>query len=110
VWTDRLTACDVYRAKCYRVDPVPGIEDQYFAYIAYDLDLFEEGSVVNGPLSRSRLSNFYRALHFLGRYTLSTVHWQTTGISVPRVLSLAGVQDARLDINDSAFLSRSLAS
>jgi hypothetical protein len=42
-----LTACDVYRAKCYRVDPVPGIEDQYFAYIAYDLDLFEEGSVVN---------------------------------------------------------------
>ena len=24
VWTDRLTACDKYRAKCYRVDPVPG--------------------------------------------------------------------------------------
>jgi ribulose-bisphosphate carboxylase large chain len=47
VWTDRLTACDVYRAKCYRVEPVPGSEDQYFAYIAYDLDLFEEGSVVN---------------------------------------------------------------
>ena len=23
VWTDRLTACDKYRAKCYRVDPVP---------------------------------------------------------------------------------------
>ena len=21
VWTDRLTACDKYRAKCYRVDP-----------------------------------------------------------------------------------------
>ncbi len=47
VWTDRLTACDVYRAKCFRVDQVPGSEDQYFAYIAYDLDLFEEGSVVN---------------------------------------------------------------
>ncbi len=47
VWTDRLTACDVYRAKCYRVDPVPGSEDQYFAYVAYDLDLFEEGSIVN---------------------------------------------------------------
>ena len=24
VWTDRLTACEKYRAKCYRVDPVPG--------------------------------------------------------------------------------------
>ena len=24
VWTDRLTACDQYRAKAYRVDPVPG--------------------------------------------------------------------------------------
>ena len=23
VWTDRLTACDIYRAKAYRVDPVP---------------------------------------------------------------------------------------
>jgi ribulose-bisphosphate carboxylase large chain len=47
VWTDRLTACDVYRAKCYRVDPVPNSPGQYFAYIAYDLDLFEEGSIVN---------------------------------------------------------------
>ena len=24
VWTDRLTACELYRAKAYRVDPVPG--------------------------------------------------------------------------------------
>ena len=24
VWTDRLTACDAYRAKAYRVEPVPG--------------------------------------------------------------------------------------
>ena len=24
VWTDLLTACDIYRAKAYRVDPVPG--------------------------------------------------------------------------------------
>jgi len=47
VWTDRLTACDLYRAKAYRVDPVPGSPGQYFAYIAYDLDLFEEGSIAN---------------------------------------------------------------
>ncbi len=47
VWTDRLTACDKYRAKCYRIEPVPGNPNQWFAYIAYDLDLFEPGSVVN---------------------------------------------------------------
>src|SRR5947207_753784 len=46
VWTDRLTAHEHYQAKYYRVDPVPGT-DQHIAYIAYDLDLFEEGSVAN---------------------------------------------------------------
>jgi ribulose-bisphosphate carboxylase large chain len=47
VWTDRLTACEVYRAKAYRVDAVPNSPGQYFAYIAYDMDLFEEGSIAN---------------------------------------------------------------
>src|SRR5690349_20878501 len=47
VWTDRLTACERYRAKCYRVEPVPGSPGSYFAYIAYDLDLFEPGSIAN---------------------------------------------------------------
>src|SRR3569832_296401 len=47
VWTDRLTAADHYRAKCYRIDPVPGAPGSWFAYIAYDLDLFEPGSIVN---------------------------------------------------------------
>ncbi|RYF62702.1 MAG: ribulose-bisphosphate carboxylase large subunit, partial [Comamonadaceae bacterium] len=47
VWTDRLTACDMYRAKAYRVDPVPGIPGQFFCYVAYDLSLFEEGSITN---------------------------------------------------------------
>ena len=47
VWTDRLTAADQYRAKAYRVDPVPNNPGQYFCYIAYDLILFEEGSIAN---------------------------------------------------------------
>jgi len=47
VWTDRLTACDRYRAKAYKVEPVPGSADQFFAYIAYDLNLFEPGSIAN---------------------------------------------------------------
>ena len=45
VWTDLLTACERYRAKAYRVDPVPNATDQYFAFIAYECDLFEEGSL-----------------------------------------------------------------
>jgi len=57
VWTDRLTAYEHYQAKCYRVDPVPGSEDQYIAYIAYDIDLFEEGSIAN--LTSSIIGNVF---------------------------------------------------
>ncbi|HKH88689.1 MAG TPA: form I ribulose bisphosphate carboxylase large subunit [Acidimicrobiales bacterium] len=57
VWTDRLTDHERYQGKCYRVDPVPGSPDQYIAYIAYDLDLFEEGSVAN--LSSSIIGNVF---------------------------------------------------
>src|SRR6202522_1390991 len=57
VWTDRLTACEAYRAKAYRVDPVPGAPGQYFSYIAYDLDLFEEGSIAN--LTASIIGNVF---------------------------------------------------
>src|SRR3990167_4701332 len=31
VWTDRLTACDSYRAKAYKVEAVPGRPGEYFA-------------------------------------------------------------------------------
>ncbi len=57
VWTDRLTACDAYRAKAYRVEPVPGAPDQWFAYIAYDLALFEGGSISN--LTASIIGNVF---------------------------------------------------
>jgi ribulose-bisphosphate carboxylase large chain len=56
VWTDRLTPYEHYQAKCYRVDPVPGT-DQYIAYIAYDIDLFEEGSIAN--LTSSIIGNVF---------------------------------------------------
>ena len=57
VWTDRLTAHEHYRAKCYRVDPVPGRDGEYIAYIAYDIDLFEEGSIPN--LTSSIIGNVF---------------------------------------------------
>jgi len=57
VWTDRLTAAEKYRAKAYRVDPVPNEPGQYFAYIAYHLDLFEPGSIAN--LTASIIGNVF---------------------------------------------------
>ncbi len=57
VWTDRLTAHTHYQAKAYRLDPVPGNPDQHIAYIAYDLDLFEEGSIAN--LTSSIIGNVF---------------------------------------------------
>ena len=57
VWTDRLTTYEHYQAKCYRVEPVPGAEGQFIAYIAYDLDLFEEGSIAN--LTSSIIGNVF---------------------------------------------------
>jgi len=62
VWTDRLTAHEHYQAKCYRVDPVPASagqqgEGQFIAYIAYDIDLFEEGSIAN--LTSSIIGNVF---------------------------------------------------
>ncbi|MGI8588619.1 MAG: form I ribulose bisphosphate carboxylase large subunit [Chloroflexia bacterium] len=56
VWTDRLTAYESYQAKAYQVVPVPGT-DQYIAYVAYDLDLFEEGSIAN--LTSSIIGNVF---------------------------------------------------
>ncbi|MEI6545660.1 MAG: form I ribulose bisphosphate carboxylase large subunit [Burkholderiales bacterium] len=57
VWTDRLTACDSYRAKAYKVEPVPNIPGQYFAWVAYDLILFEEGSIAN--MTASLIGNVF---------------------------------------------------
>ncbi len=63
VWTDRLTACELYRAKAFKVEAVPNTgpgtktEQQYFTWIAYDLDLFEEGSIAN--LTASIIGNVF---------------------------------------------------
>src|SRR6266851_3812475 len=56
VWTDRLTDHKHYQAKAYSVEPVPGT-DQFIARIAYDLDLFEEGSIAN--LTSSIIGNVF---------------------------------------------------
>ncbi|QSR88831.1 form I ribulose bisphosphate carboxylase large subunit [Methylacidiphilum caldifontis] len=56
VWTDRLTAYEHYQGKCFRVEQVPGT-NQYIAFIAYDLDLFEEGSIAN--MSSSIIGNVF---------------------------------------------------
>lgn len=90
-WTDRLTAADKYRAKCYKVDPVPNSPGSYFAYIAYDLDLFEPGSIANltasiignvfgfKPLKALRLED----MHFPVAY-VKTYKGPPTGVVVER--------------------------
>src|ERR1700687_5049887 len=47
VWTDLLTDMERYRGRCYGIESVEGNPEQIMAYVAYPLDLFEEGSVVN---------------------------------------------------------------
>src|SRR2546421_439013 len=57
VWTDRLTACDSYRAKAFEVEPVPNNPGQVFAWIAYDIILFEQGSIAN--MTASLIGNVF---------------------------------------------------
>jgi ribulose-bisphosphate carboxylase large chain len=57
VWTDLLTACDIYRAKAYFVEQVPNTPNEFFSFIAYECDLFEEGSIAN--LTASIIGNVF---------------------------------------------------
>jgi ribulose-bisphosphate carboxylase large chain len=91
VWTDRLTSSDKYRAKAFKVEPVPGTDDQFFAYIAYDLLLFEDGSISN--LTASIIGNVFgfkpvRALRLEDMYFptayVKTFHGPPNGIVVER--------------------------
>ncbi|GBE43454.1 ribulose bisphosphate carboxylase large chain 1 [bacterium BMS3Bbin10] len=47
VWTDLLTDLDYYKGRAYKIEDVPGDDTSYYAFIAYPIDLFEEGSIVN---------------------------------------------------------------
>jgi ribulose-bisphosphate carboxylase large chain len=91
VWTDRLTSADKYRAKAYKIEPVPGREDQFFAYIAYDIELFEPGSIAN--LTASIIGNVFgfkpvKALRLEDMYFppayVTTFDGPPTGIVVER--------------------------
>ena len=92
VWTDLLTACDIYRAKAFRVIDVPKEPSSFFAVIAYDIDLFEEGSLAN--LTASIIGNIFgfkavRALRLEDmRFPiaiLKTFQGPATGLIVERV-------------------------
>ncbi|MFN2556768.1 MAG: ribulose-bisphosphate carboxylase large subunit [Nitriliruptorales bacterium] len=59
VWTDYLTPYEEYKARCYHIEEIPGKErdEQFIAYVAYGLDLFEEGSIAN--LTSSIIGNVF---------------------------------------------------
>src|SRR4249919_3933369 len=82
VWTDRLTPYEHYQAKAYRVDEVPGSPGQYIAYIAYDIDLFEEGSIAN--LTSSIIGNVF------GFKALKALRLEDMRIPLPYVKTFQG--------------------
>ncbi len=82
VWTDRLTAHDHYQAKAFSVEPVPGADGQYIAYIAYDMDLFEEGSIAN--MTSSIIGNVF------GFKALKALRLEDLRIPVPYVKTFQG--------------------
>ncbi len=47
VWTDLFIDLERYKARAYQIEEIPGYENIFYAYIAYPIDLFEEGSIVN---------------------------------------------------------------
>src|ERR1700723_4519471 len=53
----RQTDYNSYRAKAYKVEPVPNNPGQYFAWVAYDIILFEEGSIAN--MTASLIGNVF---------------------------------------------------
>ena len=94
VWTDRLTDHKHYQAKAYQVDAVPGT-DQFIARIAYDIDLFEEGSIAN--LTSSIIGNVFgfkalKSLRLEDMRIPTALHQDLPG---PRARDRHGARDAR---------------
>src|SRR5439155_11070482 len=54
---DRPTACNSYRAKAFKVEPVSNNPGQVFAWIAYDIILFEQSSIAN--MTASLIGNVF---------------------------------------------------
>jgi ribulose-bisphosphate carboxylase large chain len=82
VWTDRLTDHEHYQAKAYDVTEVPGRENEYIARIAYDIDLFEEGSIAN--LTSSIIGNVF------GFKAIKALRLEDMRIPVPYVKTFQG--------------------
>jgi ribulose-bisphosphate carboxylase large chain len=47
VWSELLTDLEYYKGRAYRIEDVPGDSESFYAFVAYPIDLFEEGSIVN---------------------------------------------------------------
>ncbi|VAH75232.1 unnamed protein product [Triticum turgidum subsp. durum] len=63
IWTDGLTSLDRYKGRCYHIEPVAGEDSQWICYVAYPLDLFEEGSVTIKPKLGLSAKNYGRACY-----------------------------------------------
>ncbi len=75
VWSELLTDLDFYKGRCYRIEDVPGDKESFYAFIAYPLDLFEEGSITNVLTSWSAT--------FLVSRLCATCVWKTSASRWP---------------------------
>src|SRR6202020_2136902 len=82
VWADRLPDHEHYQAKAYDVTEVPGRENEYIARIAYDIDLFEEGSIAN--LTSSIIGNVF------GFKAIKALRLEDMRLPVPYVKTFQG--------------------
>ena len=75
VWSELLTDLDFYKGRCYRIEDVPGDKESFYAFIAYPLDLFEEGSITN--VLTSLVGNVF------GSRLFATSVWKTSASRWP---------------------------
>ncbi|KAI5424945.1 hypothetical protein KIW84_030931 [Lathyrus oleraceus] len=101
VWTDGLTSLDRYKGRCYEIEPVPGEDNKFIAYVAYPLDLFEEGYVTN--MFTSIVGNVFgfKALHALRLEDLRIPYAYVKTFQGPR----HGIQVERDKLNKLSYFS-----
>ena len=56
------TDLEFYKGRAYRIEDVPGDDESFYAFIAYPIDLFEEGSIVN---TRNWLVTYLDLKHYV---------------------------------------------
>ena len=105
VWSELLTDLEYYKGRAYRIEDVPGDNESFYAFVAYPLDLFEEGSIVNvltslvgnvfgytayGYVLKRYSANFASLIGFSTPIFVTIFGWMLLGEAVSGAVALAG--------------------